>query len=363
MLSTYQTKTPEETIDLGIQLASRLKPGTTVLLFGDLGSGKTHFTKGIAKGLGIHELIKSPTFAYVNQYEVGAVATDVPWHVPKNPAKMPTLYHYDLYRLNTGDEFYSIGLEETLKDPQAINVVEWADRLDGVHPHDFIRVDFRNCFDHHEIDLQFQDSEVVPESLVEQFYQEWATPMHVRAHCKQVAKVALQIGQALVQKNILINLNLLNTAGLLHDMARVCDFQALDRTKFHEPISEEKWNKWIGLREQFAGMHHADIACGALVEDGYNKTAEVIRLHNSLSIVEEPEKFSVLEIAIVFYADKRVKHDEIVDLAERFRDGFERHGRENSPELKAKFEEVEKQTFELEKQLFSLIDLKSEAIF
>lgn len=347
MKSVYHTKSPEETIELGMELASRLTPGSTVLLFGDLGAGKTHFTKGIAKGLGISELIKSPTFTYVNKY-------DLTPHLH--------FYHYDLYRLNTGDEFHSIGLEETLKDLHAINIVEWADRLDGIHPKEHVRVDLRSFMDHHEIDIKFEDSEIVDDELVEKYWNDWRCPLHVRAHQKQVAKVALQCGKALIAKNILINLSLLNTAALLHDMARICDFFDLDKSKFQEEITDEKWNKWLDLRHQFKGMHHADIAAGALLEDGFNKTAELIRLHNSLSILEESEKFGVLEIAILYYADKRVKHDEVVSLAERFRDGRERYGNQDDKNEKERYREVELKTMKLEKQLFALVDIKPEDI-
>lgn len=340
----YSTKTPEETIDLGMQLASRLSGGSNILLFGDLGSGKTHFTKGIAKGLGISELVKSPTFTYVNKYEL-------------KEAHPHIFYHYDLYRLNMGDEFYSIGLEETLKEQHAINVVEWADRLGGIHPKEFIRVDFRSFIDHHEIDIKFEDNGIVDDELVDKYWDDWTCPMHVREHQRQVAKVALQIGKALAKKNILIDLNMINTACLLHDMSRVVDFLRLDKTQFTEEITDEKWEKWQDLREQFKGMSHADVAAGALLEDGYNKTAELVRLHQSTAIIEEPEKFSILEIAIVYYADKRVKHEEIVNIEERFRDGRERYGDHDDEEQKELHLQVEQATLELEKQLFDLIDI------
>ncbi|MBU0705959.1 tRNA (adenosine(37)-N6)-threonylcarbamoyltransferase complex ATPase subunit type 1 TsaE [Patescibacteria group bacterium] len=351
MKTIYQTKTPEKTIELGIQLAARLKPGATVLLFGDLGSGKTQFTKGIAKGLGISELIKSPTFTYVNKYDLQT-----------GPQTGPHFYHYDLYRLKHGEDYESIGLEETMHDDRSINVIEWADRMAGRHPATYIRVDFHSLADHHKIIFQFEDSEIVPDELVDKFWRDWVTPLHVRAHSKKVTDVCLQIGQALADKNILVNLSLLNTAGLLHDMARVCDFTELNRDKFHEEVTDDKWTKWLDLQKQFKGMNHADVACGALADDGYNKTAELVRLHNSLSILEEPEKFAYLEVAILFYADKRVKHDEIVSLAERFRDGRERHGKFDNLKTQTMFEEVEKRTFELEKQLFALISIKPEDI-
>lgn len=347
MKSVYKTKTPEATIELGVQLAARLMPDSNVLLFGDLGSGKTHFTKGIAKGLGISEMVKSPTFAYVNKYDLEAG---------------PHVYHYDLYRLEKGQDFESIGLTDTMHDPHAINIIEWADRMEGYMPKEYVRIDFRSLGDHHEISIKFEDPEMAPDELVEKFWDDWATPMHVRAHCKQVANVATQIGQALIDANILVNIDLVNTAALLHDMARVCDFNKLERDKFHEVVTDEKWNKWVDLRKQFKGMHHADVAAGALAEEGFTKTAEVVRLHNSLAILEEPEKFSYLEIAVLFYADKRVKHDEIVNLAERFRDGRERNGKYDDPKTRTMFEEVERRTHELEAQLFDALNIKPSEI-
>ena len=343
MKTIYKTRNPQQTIDLGIQLATRLIPGDSILLFGDLGSGKTHFVKGVAKGLGVNNTVKSPTFAYVNKYHLES-GTD--------------LYHYDLYRLKAGEDFESIGLEETMHDGRSINIIEWADRMVGRHPENFIQVNFRSLADDHEIAIKFEDSAIVPDELVDKFWDDWATPMHVRAHCKKVTDVCLQIGRAYVEKNILVNLDMLNTAGLLHDMARICDFTELRQEAFHEIVTDEKWKKWTDLRDRFKGMHHADVACGALADEGYHKTAELIRLHNSLAILEEPEKLAYLEVAILFYADKRVKHDQIVDLTERFRDGRERHGKYDDPRTRSKFEEVEERSFELEKELFKNIDIK-----
>lgn len=356
-------------MELGSQLASRLKLGSVVLLYGDLGTGKTHFSKGLARGLGIEEIIKSPTFTYVNSYQItsgkglaisGEQERDL--LVANHPPLTARLYHYDLYRLNPGDAFHSIGLDDTLNDPLAINLIEWADRLGENLPHEYIRVDFKAEADHHEIQIKFQEGEVISENLVETFWEEWLTPLHVRAHCKQVAKVAMQLGEAFIQKNILLDLNLLYTASLLHDMARVCDFKTMERANFQEEITEEKWEKWLKLRGQFSGQNHPDLAFQFLSERGYLKTAELIRLHNSLSILEEPEKFENLETALLYYSDKRVKHDEIVSLKERFRDGQERYGNHDDETQKDLYLEVEKNTFDLEKKLFEQIGLKPEEI-
>lgn len=361
MKTIYQTRTPEETIELGTQLATRLEPGDTVLLFGNLGSGKTHFTKGIAKGLGIDEIIKSPTFAYVNKYYIRG-SRFVERSTTNFELRTTNFYHYDLYRLQTGQDLESIGLNETIHDSHSINVVEWADRMGGYAPKEYINVEFRAFADHHEIAIKFEDPEIIPDELVDKYWQDWGTPMHVRAHSKKVTDVCLQIGQALVNQNILINLDTLNSAGLLHDMARICDFTELRRDRFQEEITDGKWVKWEELRKRYKGLHHADVASQVLKEDGYLKTAELIRLHNSLSILEEPEKFSTLETAILFYADKRVKHDSTVSLGERFRDGRERHGKYDDPKTREKFDEVEKRTYKLESQIFALISLKPEEI-
>ena len=366
MPSLYFTKTPDETMNLGKQLADRLMPGSTVLLFGDLGSGKTHFTKGIAMGLGIEAIIKSPTFTYVNSYKIASEEHEAKSMKQKkltaHRSPLTALYHYDLYRLQPNDSFHSIGLEETMNDPTAINIIEWADRLGENLPKDYIRVTLKSHSEFHEIQIAFHDSEVVNKVLVEQFWEVWATPIHVREHCKQVAKVALEVGHALIKKNRLLNLEFLETGALLHDMARVCDFKTMYKEDFKEEITEEKWARWMELREIYSHQHHPEIAFEALNKKAYQKTAEIIRLHNSLAIVEEPEKFENLETALLYYADKRVKHDEIVSLSERFQDGRERYGSYDSEEQKKLYLAVEKKTFELEKTLFKSIDLEPDDI-
>ena len=107
-----RTSTAGETRRFGVELAERLKPGGTALLFGDLGSGKTVLTQGIAEGLGIDPgLIQSPTFTLVHEIDRGPVR----------------LVHVDLYRLEP-EEVEGIGLEELLAG-DGVKVVEWADRL------------------------------------------------------------------------------------------------------------------------------------------------------------------------------------------------------------------------------------------
>mgnify|MGYP001610878948 FL=1 len=105
-----------ETIKLGEEFAKRLKSLDIVLLYGELGSGKTTFVQGLAKGLKISDRILSPTFVLHRSHRI-----------PKRGIK--TLNHIDLYRIETHTEIESLGLEEIVRQDSSIAVIEWADRL------------------------------------------------------------------------------------------------------------------------------------------------------------------------------------------------------------------------------------------
>lgn len=359
MVAEYLTTSTEETIELAERFAKTLRLGDNVLLYGDLGAGKTQFAKGVAKGLGIKETIKSPTFAYVNQYSI---------NLRSQISDPKYLYHYDLYRLEASPEtsmsshLMSLGFQETIEDPSAINVVEWADRLDG-KPHSYIDVAIEPYKgDKRAIKISYHRDTQLDASLIPDYYAEWQTPLHVRDHCKQVATVAMQIAEAYFKQGVIIDCHLLYTACMLHDMCRVCDFRELDRDRFDESIAKEEWDRWEKLREAYSDQHHADIAFDQLKERGYSDTAEVIRLHKSTTIVKEWDSFDTLEKKIVYYADKRVKHREIVDLKERFRDGQERYGEYDDEKQKRLYEAVEEKTHRLEKELFKDLDIAPEDI-
>lgn len=107
---------PEETIDLATQFAIQLQPNDIVALSGDLGAGKTTFVKGVAQGLGSSDLVQSPTYVYLQIYE----------------APLP-LFHFDLYRLRSSDDFLAMGFEEHFSQG-GITLIEWPERLGGLLP-------------------------------------------------------------------------------------------------------------------------------------------------------------------------------------------------------------------------------------
>lgn len=121
----YVTHEPEETEALGEKLAKRLRPGDVIAFYGDLGAGKTAFTRGLAKGLGICEPVTSPTYTIVNEYLSG---------------RMP-LFHFDMYRLGSADELFDIGWEDYL-ERGGVCAVEWSENVEEALE-DAIRVSIR----------------------------------------------------------------------------------------------------------------------------------------------------------------------------------------------------------------------------
>ena len=115
-MATHISHSPAETAALGEQWGRAAESGLVIGLSGDLGAGKTQFVKGLARGLGIATRVQSPTFALLNIYNGGRL----------------TLFHLDLYRLDTPGQIAAAGLEEYLR-PAGVTVIEWAERwLDQV---------------------------------------------------------------------------------------------------------------------------------------------------------------------------------------------------------------------------------------
>jgi tRNA threonylcarbamoyladenosine biosynthesis protein TsaE len=116
----YYTESAEQTSALGEQFALTLKKGAVVLLKGEMGAGKTVFVKGVAKALGITERITSPTYAYMNDYD-------------------GVLYHYDCYRLSSGEDAEGLGLTDYFY-ADGICIIEWSENIADVLPKNCIEV-------------------------------------------------------------------------------------------------------------------------------------------------------------------------------------------------------------------------------
>ncbi|RYL87875.1 tRNA (adenosine(37)-N6)-threonylcarbamoyltransferase complex ATPase subunit type 1 TsaE [Sporolactobacillus sp. THM7-4] len=128
MMYTRNSHSPEETMAFAEKLSAYLQPGDVMTLSGDLGAGKTVFTKGLAKGLGVGGMVSSPTFTIVKEYTAG---------------RLP-LYHMDVYRISDEED---IGLEDYF-DQDGVVVIEWAENIPSWLPEDFLNIVIERLSDH-----------------------------------------------------------------------------------------------------------------------------------------------------------------------------------------------------------------------
>ena len=120
----YETNSEKETFELGKNLGEQAKAGQIFCLNGDLGVGKTVFTQGFAKGLGIEENVNSPTFTIIQVYEEGRIP----------------LYHFDVYRIGDPEEMYEIGYEEYFFG-EGVCLIEWSKLIEELIPEEAINIE------------------------------------------------------------------------------------------------------------------------------------------------------------------------------------------------------------------------------
>lgn len=145
-MEKYTTKNPKETQKWGEDLAREIlssipKKSAVVLgLQGDLGSGKTTFLQGFAKGLGVTENVLSPTFVIMKKFQIPQNKK-----VPKNsrPSVLRYFYHFDCYRLNEPEEILQLGFEEIITDPKNIVAIEWPEKIAKILPRSSMQINFR----------------------------------------------------------------------------------------------------------------------------------------------------------------------------------------------------------------------------
>lgn len=126
---TYISNSENDTMKLAHNLASKLNNGDIVVLSGDLGSGKTKFTEGFLSYFGLEDEISSPTFTIVNEYQKDTT----------------NIYHFDVYRLSSSDEFYAIGGEQYFED--GICIIEWGEQIKDILPKEYLHITFERDFE------------------------------------------------------------------------------------------------------------------------------------------------------------------------------------------------------------------------
>lgn len=137
----YESLSEKDTLEFGKKLGADAKPGQIVCIDGDLGVGKTVFTKGFAEGLGVKDDVVSPTFTIIQEYTDG--------NIP--------MYHFDVYRIGHPDEMYDIGYEEYFYG-DGVCLIEWSSRIEELLPEESIHIniekDLEKGFDYRKITVE-----------------------------------------------------------------------------------------------------------------------------------------------------------------------------------------------------------------
>ena len=135
-----ETHTERETYEMGVRMGRESRAGQVYALIGDLGVGKTVFTKGLAFGLGVEEPVSSPTFTIVQSYEE--------WRLP--------FYHFDVYRIGDAEEMDEIGYEDYIYG-DGVSLIEWADLIEEILPEHYTEIriekDLEQGFDYRRISI------------------------------------------------------------------------------------------------------------------------------------------------------------------------------------------------------------------
>ena len=121
-----ESNSREETYKVGIQLGKDAVSGQVYCIYGDLGVGKTIISQGVAAGLGITEVVNSPTFTIVKEYDEG---------------RLP-LYHFDVYRIGCSEEMYDIGFDEYING-EGVCIIEWANIIEDILPDDYLKIELK----------------------------------------------------------------------------------------------------------------------------------------------------------------------------------------------------------------------------
>ncbi|HHT51051.1 MAG TPA: tRNA (adenosine(37)-N6)-threonylcarbamoyltransferase complex ATPase subunit type 1 TsaE [Eubacteriaceae bacterium] len=124
-MKDFSTNSPQQTYEFGEKIGERLIAGSIVCLAGEMGAGKTALTQGIVKGAGIETYVTSPTYTIINEYS----------------GKLP-IYHFDVFRLEDGDELYEIGFDEYLYG-EGIVIIEWANLIKEFLPKEYLWIDIK----------------------------------------------------------------------------------------------------------------------------------------------------------------------------------------------------------------------------
>ncbi len=313
----FRLLNPSETRSCSASLTNSLYGvPVDILLHGELGTGKTTFLQGFAESLGVNQSLTSPTYALEQRYQT----------------KLGEFIHIDLYRLTPEQ---SAELIQSTNDHEGIRCIEWAERLKSP-PHDKrIELHFSEPEkDIRDLKVTWYDMTLPTDEQIQAWRQEAKLPQHIIDHCESVAAFAAELADKVLASKRVVRKEALKKAAQLHDLFRFIDFVLGGHPENINNTAEEEVT-WATWKQRYAGLHHEAACTAFLQEQGFPELAEIVRTHglrNSATVE------STIEQQLLYYADKRVKNDQVVSLDERFEDFRERYG--NKPQSQQWYDEV-----------------------
>jgi uncharacterized protein len=183
-------------------------------------------------------------------------------------------------------------------------------------------------------------------------------PLNIVKHSLATAKLAVFLAKKLKEKDIAVDVELVERACLLHDVARICEVKESDYNNIGMTVTEQQKTAWDKLKTKYNATGHEDTAY-ELLKERYPVLALTIKKHRYVSLLDENDRPDTWEEKIVYYADKRVMHERIVSLKERLDDAHQRnvHLRQMKGLNNIDTDKVDRLIFELEEEIFTAIGL------
>lgn len=199
------------------------------------------------------------------------------------------------------------------------------------------------------------------ETELRELWVKYHVPNHIMAHMRRVEAVCIFIGEKINSRSRRVKLEVLRQAALLHDLVKICDFAELDLSGF-DGFTAEDVHFWTELIRSCRRDGHITAVCNILADLKENRLSEIIKKHRFTSLIDADPKQrpESLEEKILYYADKRVRHDRITTLTERLEDGRKRYFPDgNVPPEDAR---IEKALVKLESEICRLAGINPGAI-
>ncbi|MCD5382659.1 tRNA (adenosine(37)-N6)-threonylcarbamoyltransferase complex ATPase subunit type 1 TsaE [Candidatus Gracilibacteria bacterium] len=328
-------KNLEDTKNFAKEIEKNVFGFSNILIFGEVGAGKTTFTKFFLENIGVEKKIKSPSYALENFYEL------------KNSEKFKKIWHYDIYRLENQN---LESLEENFESDDFV-IVEWAEKL-NFKPKSGIELHFQKKSENERfVEIKFFGTNF-SENEIKKIFEKFKTPIGIQEHTAQVANTAVQIAEKFLKNGKIVDKGLIYTSARLHDILKYIDF--VDKMKekdgyyfdiFGLKFSAETVNLWKKMKEQFSGLSHEKAGGKLFYEMGYKEIGKVISSHGFNS-----KGFSTIEEKIVYFADATTMHNKRVSVKERVKDVKKRYG-DGSKKSEKVYEKMLKYNLKIEKEL------------